>query len=69
MPVNMDPKKRSKRAEPGEAVRKAGAESKEAAQASKNFGETTERDKELDLADAEWKHLWDATEVIDMDRW
>lgn len=31
--------------------------------------EMTERDRELALADAEWKHLWDATEVIDMDKW
>lgn len=28
----------------------------------------TERDRELALTDAEWKNLWDATEVIDMDR-
>lgn len=28
----------------------------------------TERDRELALSDAEWKNLWDATEVIDMDR-
>ena len=26
-----------------------------------------ERDRELALSDAEWKNLWDATEVIDMD--
>jgi hypothetical protein len=29
----------------------------------------TERDREQALADAEWKNLWDATEVIDMDKW
>jgi hypothetical protein len=28
----------------------------------------TDRDRELALSDAEWKNLWDATEVIDMDR-
>ncbi len=28
----------------------------------------TERDRELAMSDAEWKNLWDATEVIDMDR-
>jgi hypothetical protein len=32
------------------------------------FGEETEADREKDLADAELKNLWDATEVIDMDK-
>jgi hypothetical protein len=54
MPVNMDPKKR----------KKAAAQTKK-----ENLEEVTERDKELAAADAEWKNLWDATEVIDMDRW
>lgn len=36
---------------------------------SNNPDEMTERDRELALADAEWKNLWDATEVIDMDKW
>lgn len=31
--------------------------------------ESTDRDREHALADAEWKNLWDATEVIDMDKW
>ena len=29
----------------------------------------TEEDREKKLADAEWKNLWDATEVLDMDKW
>jgi len=32
------------------------------------FGEETEEDRIKALADAEKKNLWDATEVIDMDR-
>jgi hypothetical protein len=32
------------------------------------FGEETDTDREKDLADAELKNLWDATEVIDMDK-
>jgi hypothetical protein len=32
------------------------------------FGEETETDREKDLAEAESKNLWDATEVIDMDK-
>jgi hypothetical protein len=34
-----------------------------------NPEEPNERDREYALADAEWKNLWDATEVIDMDKW
>jgi hypothetical protein len=36
--------------------------------ARQTFGEETEVDREKDLADAELKNLWDATEVIDMDK-
>jgi hypothetical protein len=32
------------------------------------FGEETEEDRVKALADAENKNLWDATEVIDMDK-
>ncbi len=65
MPVNMDPNKRrgakktSEKATPEESGEKA----------SRPFGELTEEDREKDEADAEWKNLWDATEVIDMDKW
>ena len=66
MPVNMDPKKKRPKpaiepAQPDPAPPGDGPK--------KKFGETTERDKEHALADAEWKNLWDATEVIDMDKW
>jgi hypothetical protein len=32
------------------------------------FGEETEEDRVKELADAEQKNLWEATEVIDMDK-
>ncbi len=62
MPVNMDPDKR-RRAK--EAAQKTASDGKE----PRPFGEETEEDREKDEADAEWKNLWDATEVIDMDKW
>lgn len=65
MPVNMDPKKRKKAAQQGQP----GAASSAPESKKENPEELTERDKELAAADAEWKNLWDATEVIDMDRW
>ena len=69
MPVNMDPSKKRRRATPDQApdsgrIDMAGA----AAAPKKKFGEETEADREKDLADAELKNLWDATEVIDMDK-
>ena len=67
MPVNMDPAKKRKpvRAEPTAASLPV-AEPIETAPLA--FGTETHADREKDLADAEWKNLWDATEVIDMDK-
>lgn len=68
MPVNMDPaKKRRRQPLPTEA---AASPSKENALPTKvvPFGEETEEDRVKDLADAELKNLWEATEVIDMDK-
>lgn len=62
MPVNMDPSKKRRRQDPQ-------AESSQSDdQKAHAFGEETAADREKDLADAEWKNLWDATEVIDMDK-
>lgn len=70
MPVNMDPKKRRPRAEPKEVLPKSGPQTQGSARPKpKQFGEETEEDREKLLGDAEWKNLWDATEVIDMDKW
>jgi hypothetical protein len=62
----MDPSKRRRRQTLEQAA--AAATEQEAAQKRK-FGEDTEVDREKANADAEWKNLWDATEVIDMDKW
>jgi hypothetical protein len=37
-------------------------------EARTTFGTETDEDREKELADAELKNLWDATEVIDMDK-
>ena len=64
MPVNMDPsKKRYKKPAPQDGQTPMSGEP------GKSTPEETDRDREYALADAEWKNLWDATEVIDMDKW
>lgn len=67
MPVNMDPakKRKSGQAAPTAAAQPAAAPVEPSPLA---FGTETHADREKDLADAEWKNLWDATEVIDMDK-
>jgi len=69
MPVNMDPSKKRRRPRPNAAASTeqtpVGGSPDCPAPA---FGEETEADREKDLADAESKNLWDATEVIDMDK-
>ncbi|MBM3855120.1 MAG: hypothetical protein FJ399_18525 [Verrucomicrobia bacterium] len=61
MPVNMDPSKKRRRLNQS-------TEQTHATTQPKVFGEETDADREKDLADAESKNLWDATEVIDMDK-
>lgn len=61
MPVNMDPS--NKRRRPNQSPGQPHTHTQ-----PKAFGEETEADREKDLADAESKNLWDATEVIDMDK-
>ena len=69
MPVNMDPNKRKRKQTTGQDsdVQEPAPPAPDAGQTK--FGEETERDREKASADAEWKNLWDATEVIDMDTW
>jgi hypothetical protein len=78
MPVNMDPKKRRRHTQPEtqasrtESERAPSAEGQPPARSDPAVGppaDETEADREKALADAEWKNLWDATEVIDMDKW
>jgi len=66
MPVNMDPSKKRRRTitPPNPVSDSARLSSGSTPQA---FGEETETDREKDLAEAESKNLWAATEVIDMD--
>lgn len=69
MPVNMDPSKKRRR--PQAAATSAAEERRTDATSTappRTFGEETEADREKDLAEAELKNLWDATEVIDMDK-
>jgi hypothetical protein len=69
MPVNMDPSKKRRRSQVNTTTASdptlSGADSTPLRQ---TFGAETEEDREKDLADAELKNLWDATEVIDMDK-
>jgi hypothetical protein len=69
MPVNMDPSKKRRK---GQTAAEAFAEQQQSREAqaapAPAFGEETAADREKDMADAEWKNLWDATEVIDMDK-
>jgi hypothetical protein len=68
MPVNMNPdKRRNKPQSSGETSDQTQAASSK--KDGKSFGDETEQDREKAMADAEWKNLWDATEVIDMDKW
>ena len=69
MPVNMDPAKKRKRQRSPQETDSSPSEIEtivptQAAQ----FGEETEEDRVKALADAEQKNLWEATEVIDMDK-
>lgn len=68
MPVNMDPAKKRKRQPLPEAVASLSEKEKTLPTKAVPFGEETEEDRMKDLADAELKNLWEATEVIDMDK-
>ncbi|HSA62863.1 MAG TPA: hypothetical protein VLE03_11560 [Nitrospiraceae bacterium] len=69
MPVNMDPSKKRRRSQSEPAPTTEQAQATNISQPpQQSFGEETEIDREKDLADAELKNLWDATEVIDMDK-
>lgn len=69
MPVNMDPSKKRRRAQPATQTSSERSPSSDSQAATPHeFGEETDADREKAMADAEWKNLWDATEVIDMDK-
>ena len=64
MPINMDPAKKHRRQPRNQSQVKTTTTEPSKGQ----FGEETEEDRIKALADAEKKNLWDATEVIDMDK-
>ena len=69
MPVNMDPAKKWKRQpSPPEADSSLSKKESTGPTQATQFGEETEEDRVKALADAEQKNLWEATEVIDMDK-
>ena len=69
MPVNMDPaKKRRRPSSPPEADSSPLEKTTIVPIQTAQFGEETEEDQVKELADAEQKNLWEATEVIDMDK-
>ena len=68
MPVNMDPSKKRRRGQPQAESSPEQAQTTRASTTPSPFGEETEADREKELADAELKNLWEATEVIDMDK-
>ena len=69
MPVNMDPaKKRSRQPVSPEADSSHPEKGPTIPKQPVQFGEETEEDRAKALADAESKNLWEATEVIDMDK-
>jgi hypothetical protein len=69
MPVNMDPaKKRRRQPAPPEADSSQPETGRTIPKQPGQFGEETEEDRAKALADAESKNLWEATEVIDMDK-
>jgi len=69
MPVNMDPAKKRRRqsALAKTDVSPSKKDTTVSTQATQ-FGDETEEDRVKALAEAELKNLWDATEVIDMDK-
>ena len=69
MPVNMDPgKKRRRESSPPEADSSTSKKETTVPTQAAQFGDETEEDRVKALAEAEQKNLWDATEVIDMDK-
>jgi hypothetical protein len=65
----MDPaKKRRRQLSPPEADSSPSEMKTAVPTQAAQFGEETEEDRVKELADAEQKNLWEATEVIDMDK-
>ena len=69
MPVHMDPAKKRRRQQSAPETDSSPSEKEKTLPTQTvQFGEETEEDRVKALADAEQKNLWEATEVIDMDK-
>jgi hypothetical protein len=69
MPINLDPAKKRRKQPPQPDVDSPPSEKEMTVPTqATQFGEETEEDRVKTLADAEQKNLWEATEVIDMDK-
>jgi len=68
MPVNMDPSKKRRRVNRDTGSTQEITQETGESPPPPAFGEETAADRERDLAEAELRSLWDATEVIDMDK-
>lgn len=69
MPINMDPAKKRRRSHTlSVSASDSTTGGTASAQPIQTFGSETQADREKDLADAELRNLWEATEVIDMDK-
>jgi hypothetical protein len=64
----MDPTKKRRRSSSPPAATPAQPDQTAKPTSPGQYGEETEEDRLKALADAESKNLWDATEVIDMDK-
>ena len=69
MPINMDPNKRRRKPKDAPDGPTDSTSDSTTSDESTEFGKETEADRQKALAEAESKNLWDATEVIDMDKW
>lgn len=69
MPVNFHPENKRPRFSANDASTSEvpGQLVNQGTHASRRFGDDTEEDQDKALAEAEWRNLWEATEVIDMD--
>ena len=68
MPVNMHPEhKRRRSPSPDPQSSEPAQPTDPPVKIREQFGNDTDEDTNKALAEAEWKNLWDATEVIDMD--
>ncbi|MCP9455176.1 MAG: hypothetical protein NNA18_03590 [Nitrospira sp.] len=69
MPVNFNPEQKRRRGSehPASSSDHPSQRIQPTGEVAHQFGDDTEEDQNRALAEAEWKNLWEETEVIDMD--